>query len=121
MTRLSLDGRVFVPVENTDNGTVSGLTRFHFWQEGDVFFADYSGGDVREGHIIGQFSDAMTGNMLYHCLTTDKALKAGQATATFSALDDTRLAMDIDWQWLTGDSTKGQSRYEEVPQNEVSL
>jgi len=120
MSKLSLDGRVFVPVENTDNGTVSGLTRFHFWQQGDVFFADYSGGDVREGHIIGQFADEMTGDMLYHCLTTDKMLKAGQAMAKFSALDETRLTMEIDWQWLNGDKSGGQSRYEEVAKNEVS-
>ena len=57
---LSLDNRVFGPVENSENGVVNNKTRFHFWQEGMVFYADYFGGDVREGHIIGQFTAVVT-------------------------------------------------------------
>lgn len=121
-----LDNRVFIPVENTDNGTVSGQTRFHFWQKGKVIFADYVGGDVAEGHIIGQFTTEDMGELLYHCLTIDGCLKAGQATATFSQMSDGRLAMDIDWEWLTtnnpsGNANKGRSRYEEVIDTDLSL
>ncbi|MEP3891041.1 MAG: hypothetical protein ABJN69_11290 [Hellea sp.] len=117
--KLSLDNRVFIPVENSDNGVVNGKTRFHFWQEGMVFYADYFGGDVREGHIIGQFTDetedeTWAGNMLYHCLTTDKALKAGKARAVFSVVDDGRIAFNLDWEWITGDHSWGHSRYEEL-------
>lgn len=117
--KLSLDNRVFIPVENSDNGVVNGRTRFHFWQEGMVFYADYFGGDVREGHIIGQFTDQSedeksVGDMLYHCLTTDSALKAGKARAVFSMMDDGRVAFNLDWEWINGDHSWGQSRYEEV-------
>jgi hypothetical protein len=112
--KLSLDNRVFVPVHNSESGVASGKTRFHFWQEGMVFYADYFGGDVREGHIIGQFTDALEGDMLYHCLTTDKHLKAGKAHAKFSVLKDNRLAFDLDWEWINGDHSWGQSRYEEL-------
>jgi len=130
---LSLDNRVFVPVENTGNGIVSGHTRFYFWQEGEAFYADYFGGDVREGHIIGHITKDtpgdMTGEMLYHCITTDRRLKAGRAHVIFMLIDDIRLAMDIDWEWIAGFETdlktslgtmgntpqnKGRSRYEEV-------
>lgn len=117
--KLRLDDKIFVPVENTDNGTVSGQTRFHFWQKGQTFFADYVGGDVSEGHIIGKLTGDVSGEMLYHCLTKDGRLKAGQASALFSELSDGRLAIDIEWQWLSGnkldaDDPKGKSRYEEV-------
>lgn len=115
----SLDNRVFVPVENSDNGVVSGKTRFHFWQDGMVFYADYFGGDVREGHIIGTFNEDGTGALLYHCLTTDKQLKAGKAKAVFSTMDDNRLAFELDWEWITGDYSWGQSRYEEVLEKEL--
>ncbi len=116
---LRLDDKIFVPVENTDNGTVSGQTRFHFWQKGKVFFADYVGGDVSEGHIIGKLTGDFSGEMLYHCLTKDGRLKAGQASAVFSEMEDGRLAIDIEWEWLTenkldADDPKGTSRYEEV-------
>ena len=117
--KLSLDNRVFIPVHNSEDGVASGKTRFHFWQEGMVFYADYFGGDVREGHIIGQFTEELAGDMLYHCLTTDKSLKAGKARAIFSETEDGRLAFDLDWEWISlddlgGDHSWGQSRYEEV-------
>ena len=117
--KLSLDNRVFVPVENSDNGVVSGKTRFHFWQDGMVFYADYFGGDVREGHIIGTFDKDGTGDLLYHCLTTDKQLKAGKAKAVFSKTQDNRLAFELDWEWITGDHSWGQSRYEEVVEKDL--
>lgn len=119
MTKLSLDNRVFVPVENTENGVVSGKTRFHFWQQGIVFYADYFGGDVREGHIIGQFNEDGAGDMLYHCLTTNRELKAGKAIAKFSKLPDGRLSMALEWQWISGDASTGQSRYEEITEEEI--
>lgn len=119
MTQLSLDNRVFVPVENTENGVVSGKTRFHFWQEGIVFYADYFGGDVREGHIIGQFNADGEGDMLYHCLTTDRNLKAGKATAQFTELEDGRVSMSLNWQWIDGDASTGQSRYEEITEQDM--
>ena len=117
--KLSLDNRVFVPVENTENGVVSGKTRFHFWQQGIVFYADYFGGDVREGHIIGQFNEDGEGDMLYHCLTTDRKLKAGKATAQFTELKDGRVSMSLNWQWIDGDTSAGQSRYEEVTEQDM--
>ena len=119
LQKLSLDNRVFVPVENSDNGVVSGKTRFHFWQDGMVFYADYFGGDVREGHIIGTFDKDGTGDLLYHCLTTDKQLKAGKAKAVFFKTDDDRLAFELDWEWITGDHSWGQSRYEEVVEKDL--
>ena len=119
LTKLSLDNRVFVPVENTENGVVSGKTRFHFWQQGIVFYADYFGGDVREGHIIGQFNKDGAGEMLYHCLTTAHELKAGKAIAVFTEYSDGRLSMALDWQWISGGASKGQSRYEEITEEEM--
>ncbi len=117
--KLSLDNRVFVPVENTGNGVVSGKTRFHFWQQGVVFYADYFGGDVREGHIIGKFNAAGQGEMLYHCLTTEHELKAGKAIADFIETETGPLAMELDWQWISGDGSKGRSRYEEITEQEM--
>ena len=125
LDKISLDNRVFVPVENSDNGVAGGKTRFHFWQDGIVFYADYFGGDVREGHIIGKFAEDGTGDLLYHCLTTDRHLKAGKAKAVFSEMPDNRLAFDLDWEWISlddkgEDHSWGQSRYEEVLEKEIA-
>lgn len=119
--RLSLDNRVFVPVINSEGGLVDERTRFHFWQNGDAFFADYYGGDVREGHIIGRFTGPRTGQMLYHCLTKSRELKAGRAVASFTLAEDGRLGMDLDWTWISGADETGTSRYVEVTGTGVRL
>lgn len=112
--RFSLDNRVFVPVDNSTGGIVDARTRFHFWQDGDAFYADYFGGDVREGHIIGRFTGPRTGQMLYHCMTVDRQLKAGRALATFHLSDAGRASMTLDWRWISGGDENGRSQYEEI-------
>lgn len=47
--------------------------------------------------------------MLYHCITISGELKAGRAMAIFSHNVDKKLCMHLDWQWLTGDRSKGVS------------
>ncbi|WP_427452141.1 hypothetical protein [Litorimonas sp. WD9-15] len=92
-------------------------TRFHFWQNGDAFYADYFGGDVREGHIIGRFTGDRTGTLLYHCITKDRTLKAGRAVATFRLSDEGRVSMALEWSWISGGEGAGTSFYEEIPEH----
>ena len=115
--KFSLDKRIFTPVDNSTGGLVDARTRFHFWQNGDAFFADYFGGDVREGHIIGRFTSDRTGTMLYHCLTKDRRLKAGRAVATFNLSDEGRASMALEWVWVSGADGSGTSHYEEITGN----
>jgi len=112
--RFSLDNRVFTPIDNSTGGIVDARTRFHFWQNGDAFYADYFGGDVREGHIIGRFTGPRTGQLLYHCMTNTRELKAGRAVVTFTLSDDGRVGMALDWAWISGGTESGQSYYEET-------
>ena len=113
MSTINLDGRVFVPVENSPAGTATGETTFRFSQDGALITARYSGGPVINGHIIGHFLQADQADLLYHCVTADGDLKAGHAIATFSDLPDGRLRIDMGWRWLNGEG-EGTSRYEEV-------
>ena len=108
-----LNGRVFVPVHNTVGGTVTDATKFHFQQSGDIITADYAGGDVQTGHIVGKFVKEDTAKLIYHCLTADGEMKAGQAQAHFSVNEAGKLTIDMQWQWLNGDLSSGTSHYEE--------
>lgn len=114
MSLINLDGRVFVPVHNTVGGTVTDETRFTFQQSGDNITADYAGGDVQTGHIVGILVKPDTATLIYHCLTAGGELKAGQAQAHFSINDEGKLCIDMQWQWLNGEKTSGTSHYEEI-------
>jgi len=111
---LSLDRRTFIPIENSAGGVVDERTQFHFSQQGKNFRADYTGGDISAGHIIGQFTSARSGQMLYHCLTTNGVLKAGRADAVFAKTKDGDITMSLSWTWVSGADGSGTSEYIEM-------
>lgn len=49
----SVDGRRFAAERNSDGGQVGEGTVFVYHQDGDVIWAEYSGGAVRHGHLVG--------------------------------------------------------------------
>ncbi len=114
MTQLNLHKRIFVPVKNSDEGTVGPDTIFIFRQQGQQIFANYSGGSVKDGHLLGIFETPTTARLVYHCMTKSEVLKTGQANARFTQAQNGQLSIDMDWQWLSGDEGKGLSRYEEL-------
>ena len=111
---INLDGRVFIPIENSAGGVVDDRTEFHFTQVGEQFQAVYSGGDIAQGHITGRFSHNRTAHLLYHCITKNDALKAGRAEAQFTLSDDGQISMALDWVWVSGGEGSGASKYIEV-------
>ena len=50
---IDLDGRRFVAESNSDGGHVGQGTVFDYHQDGDMVWAEYSGGAVRPGHLVG--------------------------------------------------------------------
>lgn len=117
---INLDMRIFAPTQNSEGGVVDDRTQFHFRQSGNSFTADYSGGDIRHGHILGQFTGEMTAQLTYHCLTTDNQLKAGQADAVFTSTGDGRAEMALEWVWVSGAQGSGTSHYLEITSQDSS-
>ena len=114
MSRVNFNNRKFIPFENSDHGTVTDKTVFEYAQEGDLVTANYSGETVISGKIIAKQLKNGDLEMLYHCLTDENELKAGKAYARVSVLENDRVRMDLNWQWLTGDGASGKSVYLEV-------
>lgn len=48
-----LDGLVLAPVADQAPGQVGTRTRFTYHEEDGVVWADYAGGDVVRGHLVG--------------------------------------------------------------------
>lgn len=114
MSLFNLDGRTFCPVQNSASGTVTDATKFRFQQTGENITADYEGGEIETGHIVGKFTTPDTAELIYHCLTNAGEMKAGQAQARFAINDAGSLTIDMQWQWLNGDKSAGTSHYEEI-------
>ena len=111
---VDLDGRVFIPVENSAGGAVGSGTRFVFAQQGALITADYAGAGIEDGHIVGRVTGERAAHLLYHCRRADGALAAGEAQARFGLDDEGRQTIAMNWRWLNGGGESGQSVYVEV-------
>ena len=109
---MNLSGKTFRAISNSSNGTLNTKTRMTFVSENESDITGvYSGGTIKTGYVVAQRKSDSTVEMLYHCITTARELKAGQALASFSHNSENRLCMHLDWQWLVGDRTKGSSEW----------
>lgn len=57
-TGIFYDGRLFVLRENTENGEVDGNTVFAYHQRDNILWADYSGGEIARGYLVGTVSES---------------------------------------------------------------
>ena len=113
---MNLAGKKFRAIANSSNGALNTETTMTFVAEDESgILGIYGGGTIRLGNVVALRTNASTVEMLYQCVTVSGELKAGRANATFREDNLKRLCMDLDWQWLTGDRSRGASEWlEEV-------
>jgi hypothetical protein len=111
---VNLNHKTFRPVTNAENGNVGTGTVFYYFQDGDIIHADYAGGDVVTGHLLGKMLPSGKLQFAYHHVNAAGQVMAGQCHSTPEILPDGRLRFHEEWQWLTGDQSTGTSVIEEV-------
>ncbi|MDG1190914.1 MAG: hypothetical protein P8N15_02495 [Flavobacteriaceae bacterium] len=52
--------------------------------------------------------------MLYQCVTDEGQLKAGKALATVSFTESQKIRLKLNWEWITGEISRGNSEYIEI-------
>ena len=109
---ISLDDRTLVGVANTEDGEVSGETIFEFEQEGERIYANYSGGDIVDGHLVGTF-DGNEWDIRYTQINTNQETASGHSVGIVKLLDDGRIRVEDEWEWESQDGS-GESVLEEV-------
>ena len=109
---MNLAGKVFRDVSNSKNGQSSTETEMRFTSDDDgIVTGVYNGGAISVGHVLAKRMGESAMDMLYQGATHDGTHNAGKAHATFSRDNEGRIRMYLDWQWLTGDQSKGQSEW----------
>ena len=103
------DGKIFVPQSNTENGEVDAETIFHYFQDQDLFWAEYSGGDVLKGHMIGTVSENGELKFHYQHRNKDGQVRIGRCHSTPQILQNGKIALQEKWEWLNGDLSSGES------------
>jgi len=116
MNTINYDNRKFRSVDNTANGEVSGKTLFHYHQENNIIWATYEGGSIHFGTLVAKVHDDNHLDMRYSHVNTNGKLMTGKCHSTPEVLSDGRLRLHEQWQWTSGDQSKGTSIIEEIKQ-----
>ena len=69
-------------------------------------WADYAGGAVRKGHLLGTVSADGGLAFTYHHMRSDGARMTGECRSTLTVLDDGRYRLDEEWRWTCGDGSR---------------
>ena len=104
----------FQPVSNTENSEISEQTIFHYKQQGNILTCDYSGGQILKGHLIATVDEDGCIDMRYHQINSKGELMTGTCNSTPEVMPNGKIRLFEDWQWTSGDYSKGHSILEEI-------
>jgi hypothetical protein len=108
----SLDGLVLAPVADQAPGQVGTRTRFAYHEKDGEIWAEYEGGDVVRGHLVGtRAGDRL--DFRYVQLKTDGTTSSGHCVSEVVELSDGRVRLDETWEWES-QSGSGTSVVEQV-------
>lgn len=110
MSTFNFNNKRFSLVENSENGKVNSNTIFDYKQKDKLVTADYYGGSVIYGKIIAIHNGDHL-DMRYQCMTKELELKSGKAIGKIIPLENGKLRLDLDWEWLDGTKENGTSQY----------
>ncbi|MGW2487731.1 hypothetical protein ACWCV9_10965 [Streptomyces sp. NPDC001606] len=108
----SLDGLTLAPVADQAAGQVGTRTRFSYHEKDGEIWAEYAGGDVVRGHLVGtREGDRL--DFRYVQLRTDGTTASGHCVSTVVELPDGRLRLEETWEWESAPGS-GTSVVEEI-------
>ncbi len=108
------DGKRFASIANTPNGEVTGDTIFEYHQMDQVVWASYEGGGIRKGMLVAVVGVDDIMDMRYQHVNTRSEIMTGMCHSKPEVLADGRIRLHEQWQWTSGDQSKGKSVVEEI-------
>lgn len=99
-----LDGILMNVASTAENGKIDSGTIFRFTQVDEIVSAQYAGGAILEGHLIGTLrDDALT--FSYVQVDRNHVIDAGRSECTVRRLDDGRIEVTENFEWSSQDGS----------------
>lgn len=117
---INYNDRSFTAKMNSENGEVSNKTIFDYHQRNNVLWAEYFGGDIINGNIIGTVSENGELDFYYHHININNELRVGKCHSIPHIINDQFIELHESWQWLNGDLSKGESILIEIDDSKKS-
>lgn len=112
--KINYNNRRFKPVSNSDNGEVSAEMIFHYQQTDNILTCSYNGENIITGHLIGKVDQSGCIDMNYHQVNIEGQIMTGLCKSIPEILPDGKIRLHEEWQWTSGDKSKGKSILEEI-------
>ena len=107
----SLEDRYFTAVSNSETGEVSDQTIFSYHQKKNVIWAEYSGGSIIKGFLLGTIDDNNNLHFDYRHINTEGESKSGECHFE-PRFENGKLRFYEKWKWTSG--CEGTSVIEEL-------
>jgi hypothetical protein len=106
---INLNNRRFKALSNSENGEVSSDTIFHYRQPDNLVFADYMGGNIIKGNLLGKIFDDGHLDFVYHHINLEGEIMTGKCQSFAKISDSGKILLNENWQWTCKDYSKGKS------------
>lgn len=113
-TAVDYDGRVFSSSAAETADAAGAAPVGHYHQRGDVVWAEFAGGKVIVGRLVGTCEPDGTLRMSYSQVLADGAVVSGSCRTTPQVLPDGRLRLREEWERHGPAASRGVSYIEEV-------
>jgi len=110
---INYDNRYFKSVSNSETGEVNQETVFHYRQVGGSIWATYKGGQIELGTLVAQVQPDGSLELRYSHINSQGELMTGKCKSNPEILPDGRIRLHENWEWTSGDFSKGHSVVEE--------
>ncbi|MDQ3000631.1 MAG: n-acetylglutamate synthase [Fibrobacterota bacterium] len=120
MKAQSLNGKTFRTFSNSDNGEVGSETLFLYHEDGGIIWAEYSGGLIRKGFLIGKRITEDTLDLCYQHISLDGGIRTGICASTITMETSGKIRILEKWRWTCGDGSEGESVILETDQLEAT-
>lgn len=99
---------------NSENGEVDAQTVFSYHQNGTLLWAEYSGGDIFKGTLIGTVAQDGVLDFVYQHMNTNMQLRTGKCHSKPTIMENGKIQLSEEWQWTSGDCSEGTSLLIEI-------
>jgi len=108
----SLENRYFTVVQNSKTGEVSQKTIFCYHQKDNAIWAEYSGGEIKKGFLVGTIDKNKNLHFSYQHINLKNEIKTGMCDSVFMLTETGKIRFYENWKWTNGE--EGTSIIEEI-------
>ncbi len=112
--KINYNNKMFRAVQNSANGETSFDTIFRYKQDGNILTAEYEGGMIIRGHLIGLVDQNGQIEMRYHQVNARGELMTGICVSVPEIMENGKIRLHESWEWTSPLRSKGQSMLEEI-------